>query len=152
MTVIQKAAHSNVSIAEKPRNGIATVNLDGTVTYMPNEGYSGTDSFSYELCDVEGLCDTANVFITVSLINDRVQAEGDTIETDEDTRITFSLLENDADGKDLSVNLSAPSNGKVTNNDDGTATYTPTKISSEPTCLLTRFATLTTHVLPRKLP
>ena len=32
-----------------PNNGTATVNPDGTVTYTPNPGFCGTDTFEYEI-------------------------------------------------------------------------------------------------------
>ncbi|MBQ4916313.1 gliding motility-associated C-terminal domain-containing protein, partial [Maribacter sp. MMG018] len=38
---------------------------DDTVTYTPNDGFYGTDSFEYTICDSFGNCDTATVTITV---------------------------------------------------------------------------------------
>ena len=37
----------------------------GTVTYTPNAGFFGTDSFSYEACDAAGRCSIARVDVTV---------------------------------------------------------------------------------------
>ncbi|MGC1515688.1 MAG: gliding motility-associated C-terminal domain-containing protein, partial [Maribacter sp.] len=34
-------------------------------TYTPNDGFEGTDTFEYTVCDAEGTCDTATVTITV---------------------------------------------------------------------------------------
>lgn len=45
-------------------NGSVVINPDGTLTYTPNAGFSGTDSFSYTLSD-GSLSDTATVSITV---------------------------------------------------------------------------------------
>lgn len=47
-----------------PFHGIARMNEDGTVSYLPSVGFCATDSFRYELC-VGSLCDTATVFVTV---------------------------------------------------------------------------------------
>ena len=35
----------------QPTNGIAAVNADGTITYTPNAGFTGTDIFSYTVSD-----------------------------------------------------------------------------------------------------
>jgi PKD repeat protein len=49
-----------------PSNGTLDNNGDGTCTYTPNSGFTGPDSFTYQICDLEGLCDTASVSITVN--------------------------------------------------------------------------------------
>ena len=53
-----------------PSNGTVIYNSDGTVTYTPNSGYTGDDSFSYKICAVnQGVltdyCATAEVKINV---------------------------------------------------------------------------------------
>ena len=56
-----------------PLNGTVVINdggtpddpNDDTVTYTPNDGFVGTDSFDYTICDVLGNCDTATVTVTV---------------------------------------------------------------------------------------
>jgi hypothetical protein len=48
-----------------PVNGGLVNNGDGTFTYTPDPGYVGPDSFVYEICDTDPLCDTATVTITV---------------------------------------------------------------------------------------
>ncbi len=50
---------------KQPANGTATNNGDGTVTYSPNTGFFGSDSFTYTISDPGGLTDTANVAVTV---------------------------------------------------------------------------------------
>ena len=47
-------------------NGSLTDNGDGTITYTPDPGFTGSDNFVYEICDDLGACDTASVTITVS--------------------------------------------------------------------------------------
>ena len=48
-----------------PANG--TLVQDGNcLDYTPNPGFTGTDSFQYQICDADGLCDVATVFITVT--------------------------------------------------------------------------------------
>ena len=48
-----------------PAHGTVIINADGTVTYTPNSGYSGLDSFTYTISDGNGGFDTAIVNITV---------------------------------------------------------------------------------------
>ena len=40
--------------------------LDDFVTYTPNAGFSGTDTFEYTVCDILGNCDTAVVTVVVN--------------------------------------------------------------------------------------
>ena len=54
-----------------------SVNPDGSIDYTPDPDFFGTDSFTYEVCDVDGDCDTATVDITVSGINDGPDAVDD---------------------------------------------------------------------------
>ncbi len=56
----------NTTIISVPTNGTVTVNIsDGTVTYTPSEGFHGTDSFVYKVCDPENHCDVATVTVLV---------------------------------------------------------------------------------------
>ena len=48
-----------------PANGTLVNNGDGTITYTPDPGFNGSDSFVYEICDTEPACDTAEVTIVV---------------------------------------------------------------------------------------
>ena len=50
-----------------PTNGAVTVNPNGTITYIPNPGFTGEDTFTYTICDDGSpqLCDTATVTVTV---------------------------------------------------------------------------------------
>lgn len=50
-----------------PAHGTVTINPDGTFTYVPNAGYTGSDKFVYEVCDdgVPILCTQATAYITI---------------------------------------------------------------------------------------
>jgi putative nucleotidyltransferase with HDIG domain len=54
-----------ISSVSAPSSGTAVVNTSGTVTYIPQPGFVGTDSFSYEVCDPGGACATGLVTVTV---------------------------------------------------------------------------------------
>ncbi|MEZ4931212.1 MAG: gliding motility-associated C-terminal domain-containing protein [Saprospiraceae bacterium] len=60
---------ASLTVVTSPANGTAVVNPDGTITYTPNTGFTGQDTFIYEICDyglpMPVLCDTALVVITV---------------------------------------------------------------------------------------
>jgi hypothetical protein len=52
--------------SDGPSNGGAVVNVSGTITYTPNLGFAGTDTFQYAIDDGHGATDTALVTITVN--------------------------------------------------------------------------------------
>jgi uncharacterized protein YegL len=51
----------------QPANGTAVINPDGTVTYTPNSGFTGTDTFTYTISDGRGGTATATVTVTVRI-------------------------------------------------------------------------------------
>ncbi len=115
-----------------PTNGSLVLNSNGIFNYFPNQNYSGTDSFEYELCDdgIPVLCDTAVVYITILPINDPPIPQGDSNTTDEDTPVSGDVTINDIepDGENLVVDTIPyilPANGTVVINSDGSYTYTP---------------------------
>lgn len=98
------------------------------VTYTPDAGYSGSDSFSYTVSDGKGGSDTATVTITINPVNDVPVASDDSATTDEDTAVNIDVLGNDSDpdGDSLSIDsVSTPSNGEAAIETDNTITYTP---------------------------
>lgn len=54
-----------VSAITTPGNGMVRINANGTVTYTPNTGFTGRDSFSYTISDGRGGTDTATVTVLV---------------------------------------------------------------------------------------
>lgn len=55
-----------VTAVTAPGNGTATINGDNTITYNPDIGYEGSDTFTYTISD-GALTDTANVDVSVTL-------------------------------------------------------------------------------------
>lgn len=58
---------SSISIVTPPLHGIATVDADSLILYLPEESYIGQDEFVYQVCDYFKRCDQAKVLV---LIND----------------------------------------------------------------------------------
>lgn len=56
-----------VGIVLDPLNGTADLNPDNSITYTPDEGYTGSDSLQYVICDAfcQNVCDTAWMRIEV---------------------------------------------------------------------------------------
>ena len=112
-------------------NGVAEVNPDGTVTYIPNAGFTGTDSFTYTATDGQGNVSSATVTVTVGeggSGNAPATPVDDLAVTDEDTAVVINVLGNDTDPEDdplTVVDASEPANGVVVINANGTVTYTP---------------------------
>ena len=52
--------------ASDPAGGSVTLNADGSFTYTPDTGFSGTDSFTYIVTDNQGATDEGTVSVTVA--------------------------------------------------------------------------------------
>jgi CshA-type fibril repeat protein len=108
-------------------NGTVAINPDGTISYIPDRDFNGTDTITYTISDGNGGASTATVTVTVNPVNDAPVAIDDAATTQEDTPATIAVLANDsdADGDPLTVTAASAGNGTVTINPDGTITYTP---------------------------
>jgi VCBS repeat-containing protein len=129
-------ADGDTLIASKvsnPSHGSVTLNSNGSFTYIPNSGYTGTDSFTYRARDGQANSNTVTVTINVDgSVNNAPVALNNTYSTNEDTALNVAapgVLGNDtdADGDPLTaIKVSNPSHGTVTLNSNGSFTYTPT--------------------------
>jgi hypothetical protein len=128
-------------------HGTTSINRNGSfVTYTPDAGFSGTDSFVYSIDDFRGGTATATVTITVGAgnapANNAPVAVDDSVTTQPGQPVIIGVLLNDSDpdGDTLSV-ISATngSRGTTVVNSGLTVTYTPnaTFTSSSDTFLYT---------------
>ena len=58
-----------VSIVDQPAHGSVTLNSNGSFTYTPTQGFSGSDSFTYRANDGTSNSNLATVSITVTVVN-----------------------------------------------------------------------------------
>ncbi|NOQ15295.1 MAG: tandem-95 repeat protein [Methyloprofundus sp.] len=117
-----------VTIVDMAGNGVATLNIDRSITYTPHNNFFGTDIFTYRIQDSAGAeSNIATVTVSVVEINDAPVANVDTATTNEDTLVTIAVLDNDADIDSPTLELVS-----VTQADNGSVlivgnalTYTP---------------------------
>ena len=122
---------SSFEITTEPQNGIISElnTQEGTFAYTPAEGFMGTDSIQYKICDGDNLCDEAWIIIDVSIDNNPPVAMNDTIVAGDCKATIFDVLLNDTDpdGDELTmpVIISDVNVGSLSANADGTFEYTP---------------------------
>ena len=80
-----------VSIPSQPANGTAVDNGDGTITYTPNNGFKGIDSFEYRFCNASG-CHTATISVRVT--NELVIYTGVSVGGDKNNHFHIEGIEN----------------------------------------------------------
>jgi VCBS repeat-containing protein len=128
------------TITTPPQHGtLSSINqATGVVTYTPNAGYVGPDSFAFTVTDDALAGPPANltsaaatVAITVRLLNEAPVARPDSYTTDESTPLVVAAAgvlanDTDADADTLTaVLVSGPSYGALTLNPNGSFVYTP---------------------------
>jgi probable HAF family extracellular repeat protein len=115
-----------ISSVGTPTNGTATIVAEG-IEYTPADGFTGEDSFSYQIADGNGGTAQGTVVVTVVPGNTPPVAADDVAATDAGTPVVIDVLANDtdSDGDPLTVSdVGAPSNGTATSVDGGIE-YTP---------------------------
>jgi len=106
-------------------NGTVTLNANGAFTYTPNPNYNGPDSFTYKANDGTADSNVATVTITVTPVNDAPVADGQSVQTNEDTAKNITLTGSDVDGNNLTYTLvTGPTNGTLSG-EGANRTYTP---------------------------
>ena len=108
-----------------PANGTVTLNANGSFTYTPNVGFSGTNSFTYQANNGTTNSNIATVTLTVLAIP---VATNDTYSASTNVPLTVAaagVLGNDTGLNLTAIKLSDPANGAVALNSNGSFTYTP---------------------------
>lgn len=87
----------SVSSAGNGAHGTVKINPNGSLTYMPEANFFGTDSFTYEMSDGRGGSDTATVTVRVDGSNDAPAADDDSGSVVEDRSVLLDVLAGDSD-------------------------------------------------------
>jgi uncharacterized repeat protein (TIGR01451 family) len=124
-----------------PGRGIFSRNPDGSVTFTPEPGFTGSTTIPYTVRDsAGGTTNTAEIVVTVLAPTVPV-AHNDQATTPYNTPVTLNPLSNDAAGAGASLDLAtldldpatpgiqdritAPGKGTFSRNPDGSVTFTP---------------------------
>jgi bacillopeptidase F len=117
-------------------HGALTLNANGSFTYVPSAGYTGSDAFTYKASDGQLAGNTATVSITVAAANKAPVAVNDSFTAPYRpatayTAQVFNVLANDSDADGslnagtVKITTSPNKGGAVTVNSTGTVSYTP---------------------------
>jgi len=119
------------SVTTSPENGIME-NFDadnGSLTYVPGDGYTGSDEFRFDAADPYGNSDQATVSLSVTPENrppefvDPTPSGTLNVETGEE--LTFSVAAEDPDGDSLEYTIEPVPDGASISSDDTTFSWTP---------------------------
>jgi predicted GH43/DUF377 family glycosyl hydrolase len=112
-------------------HGNITLNADGSFSYQPAPGYTGTDSFAYRAFDGQAYSGAATTAIMVTLpqpptaVNDAYNAYQNSTLT---VPVSSGVLQNDTDPKGATLTaqfVTGPSHGTMSLNGNGSFTYLP---------------------------
>ncbi len=116
---------STYTLTSGTTNGTLTFNPDGTFNYIPNPGFTGNDTFEYQVClpaPNTGVCDSGTAIIVIKL--EAVFDNLNVAQNSSNNRI--NVLDNDNFGSSgpqtngAITNFTLPTNGSTAINDNGT--------------------------------
>ena len=119
---------SSVQVVRDPEHGTVIVQADGSVSYLPEIGFSGVDSFRYTVRDDQGL--ESNQALVAVIVNHPPVAVDDARVTDQNSAVEIDVLANDTDPDGQLVAASVaivtpPAHGAATVAANGLVTYVP---------------------------
>ncbi len=119
-----------VAIAQggAPQHGTVVLGANGTYTYVPNQYFSGNDSFQVAVTDSNGATTIGTVAFTVTPVNDAPITTPMTTTGQEDNAISGQLSATDPDGDAITYYLPFgydATHGQLTFNPDGSFTFVP---------------------------
>ncbi len=119
-------------VVDAPANGTLTFNQDGSLTYVPNANFSGTDTFTYVATDGSAESDAMTVSLEVFAFNDAPTANADAYSVFKnhtlEVVVSSGLIANDSDldGDALTAEIvTQAAHGTVTLDSNGAFNYTP---------------------------
>jgi|GEM_PF-4755030 len=110
--------------------GAAQLNADGTITYSPAAGWSGTDTLSYVISDSSGRLAESTVTVTVNPLPGAPIVSQGSLSTLQDNQVSIDLRTlvtgSQSSVDSLTYTLGSAANGMVSLSPDGyTAIFTP---------------------------
>ncbi len=121
----------DVDQCNNPPNGRIVINVDDSITYIPNPDFNGDDAADCMINDGQGGTATSRVTFTVRPVNDPPVGVDDSYTVDEDQVLTVlapGVLANDTDveGDPLkAILVTDVADGSLALNADGSFTYKP---------------------------
>ena len=125
------ASNPNYTVISAASNGTASIDAAGVWTYVPNQHFNGSDSFTVKVTDDDGHDETQVITLTVDPVNDAGAFSGDTSGTgleDAEDDITGTLTFTDSIDGDTALTFtvsSDASNGLASIDASGAWTYAP---------------------------
>lgn len=110
------------------KNGSVSINDDNTLRYIPNENFSGIDSFTYTISDGKGRTDTAKVNVKVKAVNNAPRFTSTPItKATVGALYTYNVNAKDTDeGDKLTYSLTVKPTGMTIDAATGLLRWTPT--------------------------
>ena len=107
-----------------PKNGVLKIKTDGSFVYIPNDGFVGEDSFSYQAYDGFKFSEKANV--TMNIVNNPPVAYNQNVSTKSNKQYNGKLNVSDLDNNELTYEfIISPKHGSLSADPDGTFNYLP---------------------------
>ncbi len=119
----------SATLQSGPSNGVLSFNANGSFTYTPSLGFTGTATFTYKA--LAGTETSVTATVTIMVTNMVPTANNDVYTTPHNFAIvapTPGVLMNDSDSNGDPITatlLSSPSSGTLTFNSNGSFSYTP---------------------------
>lgn len=86
-----------ITTTSAPQHGEVEIGPDGSIIYITDDDFNGTDTFTYTVCDAHGSCAVAVVTVTVTPVNDPPFAVDDAYEVPAGGTRVVDPAENDLD-------------------------------------------------------
>ncbi len=81
-------------------DGLLTLGADGSLTFVPDQDFAGTETFTYTISDPDGLTDTATVQLIIAETNDDPTAEDDDFAIDAGDTLSGNVSADNGNGAD----------------------------------------------------
>ncbi len=86
---------SSLVISTEAANGTAIIEDDNTITFVPDYSFVGSDQFVYKVCNTDGSCDEATVFVDIQDVDFLPIAVNDSVTYLHGSPVVVDFLAND---------------------------------------------------------